>query len=92
MLLVVVVDLADRDNSGVGRSLVVSLWLVLLVPVEDSSDERRDEGHLGLRACNGLLEAEEQREVAVNRVFRLEFTCSLDALPSGCNLDKNAVL
>lgn len=64
----------------------------MLVPVKDTSDERRDEGDLGLRACNGLLETEEQREVAVDVVLLLEFTCGLDTFPGRSDLDKNSVL
>lgn len=92
VLLVVVVDLGNRDNSGVGRSVVVTLGLVLLVPVEDTSDEGRDEGDLGFGTCNGLLESEEEREVAVDVVLGFELTGGLDTLPGRGDLDEDSVL
>lgn len=90
--LVVVVDLGDGNNSGVVGSLVVAIGLVGLVPVEDATDERRDEGDTGLSAGNGLSETEEEREVAVDLVLSLELAGSLNSLPGGSDLDENAVL
>jgi len=90
--LVVVVDLGDGNDSGVVGSVVVAVGLVGLVPVEDATDERRDEGDAGLSAGNGLSETEEEGEVAVDLVLSLELAGSLDSLPGGSDLDENAVL
>jgi hypothetical protein len=92
VLLVVVVDLGDGNNSRVGRSLVLLVGVGLLVPIEDTSDERRDEGDLGLSARDGLFEAEEQREVAMDVILLLELTRGLDTLPGRGNLDEDALL
>jgi hypothetical protein len=62
---------------------------VLLVPVEDAADEGRDEGDLGLGAGDGLVQAEEQGQVAVDALL-LEDLGGLDALPGGGDLDEDA--
>ena len=87
--LVVVVDGGDRLDAGVVGTNVV-LASVLLVPVEDASDEGRDQGDLGLGAGDGLVQTEEKGHVAVN-AFLLELLGSLDALPGGGKLDEDAV-
>jgi hypothetical protein len=92
VLLVVVVDLGDTDNTGVGGTVVVAVGLVLLVPVEDPSDEGGDEGDASLGAGNGLGEAEQEREVAVDARLGLELARSLDTLPGGSDLDQDPVL
>lgn len=89
--LVVLVDLGDRLHTGVLGAGVVAVRLVLLVPVEDAADERRDEGHLGLGARDGLLEAEQEGEVAVDALL-LEGARGLDALPRRGDLDEDALL
>lgn len=65
VLLVVGVDVADRLDTGVSLGGVL-LAGVLLVPVEDTADEGRDEGDLGLGGGDGLAEAEEEGEVAAD--------------------------
>ncbi len=66
--LVVVVDLGHGVDAGiVGGSVVLAG--VLLVPVEDAADERRDQGDLGLGAGDRLVQAEEQRQIAVDALF-----------------------
>jgi len=50
-----------------------------------------DEGHSRLRAGDGLVEAEEQREVAMNAFFFKHFR-STDAGPRGSDLDQNPVM
>ena len=64
-VLEVVVDLGHGLHAGIVRALVV-LAGVLLVPVEDAANERRDERDLGLGAGDGLVDAEEQSQVAVD--------------------------
>lgn len=90
--LVVLVDLGNRLDSGVLLVGVVRVGVLGLVVVEDATDEGGDEGHTGLRACNGLFKAEEQREVAVDRILCLKLAGSLDTLPGRGNLDEDAVL
>ena len=87
--LVVVVDGGDGLNAGVVGAVVV-LAGVLLVPVENASDEGRDEGGLGFGGGDGLVEAEEEGHVAVDALF-LEDLGGLDALPGGGELDEDAV-
>ena len=54
-----------------------------------STDERRNQCHASLRACNGLGEAKEKGEVAVNALVALELARSLDTFPGRCNLDEH---
>src|SRR6202041_3258068 len=66
--LVVVVDGGDGVNTGIfGRSVVLAC--VFLVPVENTSDEGRDEGGLGFGRSDGLMKTEEQRHVAVDALL-----------------------
>lgn len=53
VLLVVVVDLGDRDDTGI-LSASVLLLVSGLVPVKDTADEGRDQSNLGLGASNSL--------------------------------------
>ena len=54
-----------------------------------STDERRNQRHASLRACNGLGEAKEKGEVAVNALVALELARSLDTFPGRCDLDEH---
>lgn len=54
VLLVVVVDLGDRDDTGVLGSDVLLLGRGL-VPVQNAADERRDQSDLRLGASNSLV-------------------------------------
>ena len=92
VLLVVVVDRADRLNTRVLLVLVSGSGLVLLVPVQDAADEGRDESNTSLGTSNSLAETEQEGEVAVDLVVTLEFTGSLDTLPGGGDLDQDAFL
>lgn len=71
VLLVVVVDLGDRQDTRVFVA-GVGLASVLLVPVQDTTNERRDQSHAGFSTGNCLREAKEQGQVAVNVVFLLQ--------------------
>ena len=62
----------------------------LLVPVEDAADEGRDERHLRLGAGDRLVQAEEQREVAVDALL-LEDLGGADAFPGRRELDQDAL-
>jgi hypothetical protein len=56
-----------------------------------AADERRDQGDARLSARDGLTEAEEEREVAVD-ALALELARGLDALPRRGDLDQHALL
>lgn len=91
--LVVVVNGTDGDNSGVLLSVVrSSIGLVLLVPIQNSTDKGRDEGNTGLGAGDGLCESEEEGEVAVDTVVSLELSGGLNTFPRRSDLDENSVL
>ena len=92
VLFVVVVDRADGLNTRVILILVSGSGLVLLVPVQNTADEGRDESDTSLGASNSLAEPEQESEVAVDLFVALEFTSSLDTLPAGSDLDENAFL
>jgi len=92
VLLVIVVDLADGLDTRVILVLVSRSGLVLLVPIQNTADEGRDEGNASLSASNSLAETEQEGEVAVDLIITLKFTSSLDTLPGGGDLDENAFL
>jgi hypothetical protein len=92
VLLVVVVDGADGLDARVLLVLVSGSGLVLLVPVQNTTNEGRDESDTSLGASHSLAETEQESKVAVDLVVALEFTSGLDTLPGGSNLDENAIL
>lgn len=71
VFLVVVVNGLDTLDTGVVL-LGVFLLRVGLVPVEDTTNEWRDEKSAGFSAGNGLNLREEECEIAVDAVLRLE--------------------
>lgn len=91
MLLVVVENLLDREDSRVLSGLV-SLAGLGLEPVHDSADEGRDEGDASLGASDGLTETEEEGEVAMDVELLLEVSSGLNSLPGGGDLDEDSVL
>jgi hypothetical protein len=54
-----------------------------------SSDKRRNQSHASLRTRNGLAEAEEKGEVAVNVFVTLELSGGLNTFPGRCDLDQH---
>src|ERR1039457_979237 len=88
-MLVVGVDGVGGLDAGLVRVGVI-LAGVFLVPVEDAADEGRNEGDFCLSAGDGLVESEEKGHVAVDALFFEDFGC-LDALPSGGELDQDAL-
>jgi len=92
VLLVVVEDALDGDDSRVVVAREVGAGVVLLVPVEDTTDEGGNEGDASLGASDGLAETEEEGQVAVDAVVALELAGGLDTFPGGGDLDENAVL
>ena len=108
MLLVVIEDLLDRLDTRVLITLVILAGRLLVpikdlerlcefpnhvhFPSTHTSNERRNESHAGLCTSNGLAEPEEKRKVAMDLVLALQFTGSLDTLPSACDLDQDALL
>lgn len=94
VLLVVVVDLGDGLDARVFLVLIFAfrLGLVLLVPVQDAAHEWRNKSDASLSASNGLAEAEQEGEVAVDPVVTLKFTGGLDSFPGRGDFDENAFL
>ena len=86
-----VVDLAHTLYTGIIDARIVAIRLLRLVPIQDPPHEGRDESDAGLGARDGLAEAEEQGEVAVDLVLRLELARGLDALPGRGYLDEDPV-
>ena len=76
-------------HAGVFGAVVV-LARVFLVPVENAAHEGRDERDAGLGRRNGLVQAEEQREVAVDAFLLKDFS-GADAFPGRGDLDEDAV-
>src|SRR5262249_37823475 len=87
-LLEVVVNPGDRNDPRVFVSGDVAAAL-LLVPVVDAADERRDQRHPRLGAGHGLGEAEEERQVAVD-ALALELFGGANAFPGAGELDEDA--
>ena len=81
--------LRDRLHARIVGALIV-LARVLLVPVENAADEGRDERDARFGAGDRLVQAEEQRQVAVD-AFLLEHLGGADAFPGGGDLDQDAV-
>lgn len=92
VLLVVIVNLADGLNTRVFLVLVSRSGLVLLVPIQNTTNEGRDESDASLGTSNSLSETEQEGEITVDLVVTLEFTSSLDTLPARSDLDENTFL
>lgn len=71
VFLVIVKDGADRKHAGVLLGLKIPALLGLVV-VEDAADKGRNEGDLGVRASDGLVKVEEEREVARDALRKFE--------------------
>lgn len=91
MSLIVVEDGLHALDTGVLLGRVIPLHSSL-VPVKDTTDERRDQVGTGLGRSDGLDDGEHEGEVAVDAMLRLEFTSGLDTFPGGSDLDQDAVL
>ena len=57
-----------------------------------SADKRRNQSHASLRTCNGLGEAKEKGEIAVNAFVALQLARSLDTFPGRRDLDEHTFL
>lgn len=44
------------------------------LPIEDTTNERRNKGNASLRASNSLGKGEQQRQIAMNSIFFLQFS------------------
>lgn len=91
VLLVVIVDAADAQHTRVFLRGVILLG-GRLEPVEDATDERRDQERTGLGSGNGLDNAEHESQIAVDAVLRLEYVSGLDTLPRRGDLDEDTIL
>ena len=69
---------------------LIVLARVFLVPVENAAHEGRDERGARVGGGDGLMKAEEQRQVAVN-AFLLEHFGGANAFPCGGDLDEDAI-
>ena len=90
-LLVVVEDALHALDTGVLRGSIL-LLVCSLVPVENAADEGRDEESTGLSGTDGLGQGEEESQVAVDAVLRLQDLGGLDTLPCRGELDEDAGL
>jgi hypothetical protein len=90
-LLVVVEDGLDGLDTGV-LLLGVVLLSRSLVPVEDTTDEGRDEEGTGLSGGNSLDQGEHEGQVGVDAVVALQDLGGLDTLPCRGNLDQDTLL
>lgn len=91
VLLVVVVDVLHRLDTGVLRGSVVAL-VRILVPIQNATHEGGDEEGTGLGGSDGLDQGKHQGQVAVHAVLRLQDVSSLDTLIGGGDLNQDAVL
>lgn len=90
-MLVVVEDLLYALHTRVVVTRVVLAGVVLLVPVQDATDERRDKGDASLSTSDSLAEAEQEGKVAVDAIVPLQFARGLDTFPGGGDLDEDAL-
>ena len=91
VLLVVVVNSLDALDTGIVFLSVLFLGIGF-VPVKDATNEGRNQECAGLGTGNGLDLGEQQRQIAVNLVLRLEDVGSFDAFVCRRNLDEDAGL
>ena len=91
VLLVVVVNGLDGLDTGVFLGGEVAL-VSSLVPVENTTNEGRNEESASLSSSNGLDKGEHEGQIAVDAVLGLQDVSGLDTFPGGGNLDENAVL
>src|SRR5262249_20686458 len=89
-LLEVVVNPRHRRDPGVLVGGNVLAPTLLPIPVVYSPDGRRGDRHAGRGAADGLGEAEEQRQVAVDP-FAFQLFGGPDAFPGAGNLDQDAL-
>jgi len=74
VFFVVIVDTRDRRDARIliGGNLRAPF---LLIPIVNSTDERRNQGYSGFGARHSLGEAEEKRQIAVNAFFLKKLGC-----------------
>jgi hypothetical protein len=90
MLFVIVEDLLDGDDTWVIVTLIV-LSGRLLVPIENSANERGNQSDTSFGTSNGLRKSEEQSQIAVDLIVTLELASSLNSLPCRSNLNQDTV-
>src|SRR5208283_2911766 len=80
VFLVVVVDAGDGRNAGILVRGNLRAAMLFLVPIVNTTDERRNQRYPGFGARYGLGEAEEQRQIAVDAFLLKKLSC-LNTLP-----------
>ena len=91
VLLVVLVDFADGNHARIFCRRVLFLIGVGFVPVEDTTNERRNQEDARFGASTSLSEGEQQGQVAVDAFF-FQLLSGANALPGGSQLDQNTIV
>ena len=81
-------DLGDGNYAGIQVGKIALVSLVFFIPVEDSSDERRDQRGLCIRGSDRLCKAEKKGHVAVD-FFLLKLFSGRHPFPGGGKFDEN---
>ena len=87
---IVVENVCNEDHSGVLERVLISLSELLLVPVQDSSDEGGNQEKFAVCTSHCLDKMENQSHVDLNVAFGQDFCC-FDSFPGGGNFNQNSV-
>ena len=87
---VVVENVSHKDHSGVLERVLVSFSELLLVPVEDSSDEGRNQEKFAVCTSYCLDKMENQGHVDLYVAFGQDLGC-FDSFPGGGDFNQNSV-
>ena len=79
------------DHTGIFWAGIAIAAAALFVPIEDPPHKGRDQGDAGLRAGDGLGEAKQKGEVAVDTFPFQLFSCA-NTFPGGGHLDQYPVV
>jgi len=90
MRLVVIVDLPHGEDAGIGFRRI-ALTFGFAVPIENTSNERRDKEGSGIGASGGLGQREHERHIAVD-TLALKYLRGPDSFPRGGDFDQDALV
>lgn len=90
MAVIVVENFCDEDDSGIISGVFISFSKFFLAPVEETSDEGRNQKQFAISTSDGLDHMENEGHVDLDTLF-LEYLSSFDSLPSCSNLDQHSV-